>query len=257
LKSFQATGIWPKEPVEVLSRFQSNSPEPEQLPPVDEMDWRKLRGLVQSVVKPGAEKEAKKLTDLLHRKQVKVELLEHENKGLREAVLLKKKHKNKSKTLPLQQEGEYHGGAVIWSPKKVKEAFERQVVKDQEKEEEQLQKAQAKATKAANKLYKLQIAEEKRVAKEVAKKEREKVRAQEAEQKAERERLKHLKKAQTQPQKQPKQGKKRASSTASKSAPKKPRKVVAEVVQEEEATPAPPPKLSSRGRTLNPKKQFG
>ena len=100
------------------------------------------------------------------------ELLHHENKGLREAVSTKKKHKNKGKTLDLQQRKEYHGGAVFWSPKKVREARVRQEVKEREVEESQLQKAQTKEIKASAKLYKLQIAEEKRMAREVAKKER-------------------------------------------------------------------------------------
>jgi hypothetical protein len=45
-------------------------------------------------------------------------------------------------------DSEYHGGCCLRSPKKVKEARERQSVLDHEKDEEQLQKARATAAKA-------------------------------------------------------------------------------------------------------------
>jgi hypothetical protein len=165
---------------------------------INTSSWRKIRGLIQSVVQGGAKKEAKQLTHSLHNLQVQNELLHHGNQGLRQALTTKTKHKKNGKALSLQQESEYHGGAVLWSPKKVKEAHECQSVIDQEKEEEQLQKAQARAAKAAEKLHKLQIAEEKRVTKEAAKMERGRVKAQKADQQAERTRLKQ---AQNQPQK--------------------------------------------------------
>ena len=50
--------------------------------------------------------------------------------------MTKIKYKKKGKALPLQQEGEYYRGAILQSLKKVKEAYERQSVLDQEKEEE-------------------------------------------------------------------------------------------------------------------------
>ena len=85
------------------------------------------------------------------------ELLQHEIKGLKEALAVKKKHKKRGKPLDLQQRKEYHGGAVFWSPRKVREARVRQSVKEQEEKEQQLQKAETAELKKAAKLYKEKI----------------------------------------------------------------------------------------------------
>jgi hypothetical protein len=257
LKSFEATEVWPKEREKILQKFRQENQEARELEAnscnINTSSWRKIRGLIQSVVQGGAEKEAKQLTHSLHNLEVQNELLHHENQGLRQALTTKTKHKKKGKALSLQQEGEYHGGAVLWSPKKVKKARECQNVIDQEKEEEQLQKAQARAAKAAEKLHKLQIAEEKRVTKEAAKMERGRVKAQKAYQQTE---CTKLKQAQNQPRKQARQGTKRALSKASKPAPNKQRKVAVAEVQVEEAAPAALPKHSSRGRKITTKQPF-
>ena len=42
------------------------------------------------------------MSSALHSLQVKNELLHHENKGLRDALTTKKKHKKKSNTIDLQ-----------------------------------------------------------------------------------------------------------------------------------------------------------
>jgi hypothetical protein len=89
-----------------------------------EHDWRRIRELVQSVVKEGAKREANKLIHLLYHFQVQNQLQLHEIASLKEAIVTKKKQKKKGKALPLQQDGEYHEGAILCSPKKVKEAHE-------------------------------------------------------------------------------------------------------------------------------------
>jgi hypothetical protein len=81
-----------------------------------------MRQLVQSSVKEGAEKEANKLTKLLHHQQVENELLHYENNGLRAALSTKARHKKKGKPLDLQQRKEYYSRAVFWSPRKLREA---------------------------------------------------------------------------------------------------------------------------------------
>ncbi|KAF2007004.1 hypothetical protein P154DRAFT_541823 [Amniculicola lignicola CBS 123094] len=149
-KSFKATGIWLLEREVILKRFHSETyKERDSSSGLSEADWRKMRALVQSAVKEGADKQANKITY-----------------GLREALTTKSRHKNKGKALDLQQREEYHGGAVFWSPRKLREACVRQEVREQEDRELRLQKAEVKELKAAATLYKQKIAEEKRVQRE-------------------------------------------------------------------------------------------
>ena len=128
-----------------------------------------MERLVRSAVKDTAAEESKSLSQTLHRLQVQNELLHHENDGLREALTVKKRHKKHSKPLDLQQRQEYHGGAVFWSPRKIREARAREIVKQQEEHKEQLAKANRKELQAAAKLLREQEAEERRVARERAK----------------------------------------------------------------------------------------
>jgi hypothetical protein len=153
-----------------------------------------MERLLRSVVHTPTD-ETKRLSHTLHHLQVQNELLNHENDGLREALSTKKKHKKKGKVLDLQQRQEYHGGAVFWSPGKIREARARQVVNECLHEEEKLWKADAKKLKAQAALYKKKIAEEKRVAAAAAKAERERVKAEKAEKAAERARQKEAKEA--------------------------------------------------------------
>jgi hypothetical protein len=131
-------------------------------------------------------KETQKLSRSLHSISVQNELLKHENKGLREALAARKKHQKRGKPLDLQQRKEYHGGAVVWSPRKVREARARQAVQEREEKELQLQKAKSAEIKKAAQLYKLKITREKRVAREAAKVVREKEKTEKAKQVAER-----------------------------------------------------------------------
>jgi hypothetical protein len=49
-------------------------------------------------------------------------LAKHEIKGLQEALVNKRMHRKQGKSLLLEELEEYHGGAIFWSPRKVKEA---------------------------------------------------------------------------------------------------------------------------------------
>ena len=105
-------------------------------------------------MKDGASKEAQRVIHTVHHLQVQNEVLLSQNPGLGESLATKKKRNNKkSKTFDLQQEGEYHGGAVVWSPRKLREAEERQVVREKAEEQEKLQKAEMKELKASNALF--------------------------------------------------------------------------------------------------------
>jgi hypothetical protein len=191
LTAFKATGISPMDPNTILDRFTNTTPEQQgsrqsSTSGLSASDWRKMDRLVRVAVKDTATEEAKKLRGSLHSLQVQNELLHHENQGLREALAVKKKHTKRGQPLDLQQRKEYHGEAVFWSPRKVREARVRQTVKKREEKELQLQKAESAERKKAARLYKLEIAEEKRAAREAAKEVREKEKAEKAKQVAER-----------------------------------------------------------------------
>jgi hypothetical protein len=120
-------------------------------------------------VKDTSADEAKQLSQTVYYLYVQNGLLHHENDGLKEALTAYKKHKKKGKVLNLQQRKEYHGGAVMWTPCKVREARARETIEQQEADEMEFEKANTKELKAAAALYNKKIAEEKRVAREEAK----------------------------------------------------------------------------------------
>jgi hypothetical protein len=204
----------------------------------------------------GASKSSQKLKAALHSFQVQNELLHYENNGLRAALTVKKKHCKKNRPLDLQQRKEYHGGAVFWSPRKVKEAEARQVVKQREAESQIFYKTQQKELKAAAALYKKQQLEEARKAREIDK-ERKK---QEQKAKAERLVMTRLEKqhqkdaANTQKALQLSQRGKRPASQKAASKPKRARTDISAVDGAEAAEAAP--KLTSRGRPINPPRKF-
>ena len=122
-----------------------------------------LDRLVRVAVNDSHQYEARKLRSSVHHLSVQNELLKHENEGLREALQHKQKHKKKGKALDLQQRQEYHGGAVYWSPRKVRQARAREAVRVQDEIEEKLQKARAKKQREEAQLQRQVELEEKRV----------------------------------------------------------------------------------------------
>ena len=76
-------------------------------------NWRKIERLVKSTVKDQSSKDVKKLSRSLHHISVQNELLHHEVDGLKEALVIKKKHKKRRKSLDLDQRQEYYGEAVF------------------------------------------------------------------------------------------------------------------------------------------------
>jgi hypothetical protein len=181
LSSFRATGISPPDPDPILDRFthkeESGNSSSSGL---SDHDWRKMDRLIQSAVKDQGSQDTKKLRQSLHHVSVQNELLKHEIDGLKEALSIKKKRKKKGRALDLQQRKEYHGGAVFWSPRKIREARVRQSIREQEEKEHQLQKAETAELKKAAKLYQEKIQQEKRAVREAAKKAKAEERAEKA-----------------------------------------------------------------------------
>jgi hypothetical protein len=90
-----------------------------------------------------AQNKISKLNQTIHRLSVRATLAEHKNKGLWEATVSERMRRKRGKPLLLKEPEEYHSGAVFWSPRKVKEARDRQQLKEREEEQLQYQKAEA------------------------------------------------------------------------------------------------------------------
>jgi hypothetical protein len=198
--------------------------------------------LLDNAVKDGGRKSQEAVSSALHSLQVKNELLHHKNKDLRNAFTTRKKHKKKSNTMNLHQRKEYQSSAVFWSPRKVRKAQVRKGVKQQEAEEEKLQKSHCKELNAAAALYKKQ-----QLAEAKAEQERVKiVKQREREQKTERLAAFQVKKqrqkgaANTQKALQLSQRGKKPASQKPASKPKRVRRAVEvqDGVEAAEATPA-------------------
>jgi hypothetical protein len=168
--------IWPMNPERILKRFEDKtlSEAASGSSARKDTDWRQIDRLVRSAVKDTRADEAKELSQTVHHLHVQNELLHHENDGLKEALTAHKKHKGKGKTMDLQQRKEFRSSAVMWTPRKFREARTRKDIKQQEAKQLELKKADTKKMKAAATLYNKKIAEEKRVAREEAKVVREK-----------------------------------------------------------------------------------
>ncbi|KAF7578665.1 TolA, Membrane protein involved in colicin uptake [Pyrenophora tritici-repentis] len=254
LKAFEATGIWPIDPNVILRRFAS-TPEAERSSSsgLSDHDWRKLDRLVRAAVNDSHQYEARKLRSSVHHPSVQYKLLQHENEGLKEALQHKKKHKKKGKALDLQQRQEYHGGSVFWSPRKIREARAREVVRERDKIEEKLQKAQAKKQREEVQLQRQVKLEEKRVERQRLKEIRELERAEKAAERARKVEAQHQKKATQQAQQR-----KRKASRAPSSKNKRQKRAMEDRARDRVASPPspPPPKTTSRGRNVNLPQKF-
>jgi hypothetical protein len=110
----------------------------------------------------------------------------------------------------LQQHEEYWGGAVVWSPRAIREACHRMSVRDEEENQSKAKKETAKQIQDNNKILNKKLADERRAG--VKKRKEEKV-CKKAENNAEKERKKQERDAKKAVQ-QPQSGKRKASSTS-------------------------------------------
>jgi hypothetical protein len=179
-ESFEVTGIHPPNPEVILKRFRKEPPSSDEgsSSALSDDDWRRIKSIVLRTVKDQNSKDVKKLLRSLHHLSAQSSILRGEVKGLRDALLTKKRRQKKSYTLQLNNPEEYHGGAVFWSPRKVRQARDDEAVRQQQQQQElQLQKAERSHLKEQARLYRLQQAEERRVERERLKEVREKERA--------------------------------------------------------------------------------
>ncbi|KAF9733712.1 hypothetical protein PMIN01_08055 [Paraphaeosphaeria minitans] len=182
--SFTATGISPINPDVILDRFGHTTPIDSDSvasgsTAYSAEDWLRACTTLRAEVKDPRSAGARKLGQTIHHLSTQVELLHNELDGLRQIYQNQKRQKQPSRQLDLQQHQEYHGGAMVWSPRAIREARVRKAVTEQEKEEEELKKAKMKELAAANKLYKEKIEEERRQARVKEKEERARMKAEE------------------------------------------------------------------------------
>jgi len=189
-KSFEATGIYPPNPDVVLKKFAKEASDSDSGNSVLlGSDWLKLKSIVRREVRDQGSEDVKKLQQSLHHIAAQNTLLRSKVKGLRQSLLIKERRKKQSFTLQLDEDHEYHRGAVWWSPRSVQQARDRRASQQQQAKLEKLQKAEkAEADKAAR-LCKLQLQKAARVERE---KGWEETRKQKAAEKAERDHRRSL-----------------------------------------------------------------
>jgi hypothetical protein len=167
LKAFETTGLSPFDPKQVLNRFnieQQDRPSSSDSTTsvLSASDWRKIERLLRKVVNDIYDKQSRQLSQTVHTISVRNTLLQHENNCLREALINEKRRRQRGKPLLLEAPPQYDGGAIFWSPNKVKSARDRQTQKEQEAKALQLQKDELIKLKEAQKAEKARMLEERK-----------------------------------------------------------------------------------------------
>ncbi|KAF1937061.1 hypothetical protein EJ02DRAFT_357699 [Clathrospora elynae] len=152
LKAFQATGLSPFDLEVILKRFNIRQPgsgsglgtsSNSKSSVLSASNWRKTEGLLRQVVKDRGDPKAQKLSRAFYQISVQKSLLEHEAQGLKHALINERLRRKRGKALPLEAPEDYNGRAIFWSPRKVKEARERQHQQELEQQQQQRQKVEA------------------------------------------------------------------------------------------------------------------
>jgi hypothetical protein len=256
LKVFQATGLSPFKPDVVLKRFTARQPmlgdsSDSDSSALSASNWRQTESLLRQVVKNRGDPRAQKLSRAFHRISVQKSLLEHEVQGLRQALTNERLRRQQGKALPLEQLEDYHGGAVFWSPRKVKEARDRLRQQELEEEQQQLQKAERARVREERKQAKLQAVQEKRAARAAARIVREGEKARKAAEQTSRAAARRTQQRLRQALKNAQNSKKRSFKAAAKAGSRK--RAAALPPGDGEASgaaAAPPPSQSRHGRTI-------
>ena len=166
-KAFKSTGLSPFDPEVVLKslrvretdRPSSGGSAVSGTSVLSASDWRTVRRLLREATEASSQQMTQEVTQQLtqhfHSISAQFSLLKHEVEGYKEALVNEKKKRQRGKALKLEKPEEYNGGAVFWSPTKVKAARERQEQKEaeekvnqQKKDEETQRREQKKKEKA-------------------------------------------------------------------------------------------------------------
>ncbi|KAI1680772.1 hypothetical protein KJE20_09623 [Pyrenophora tritici-repentis] len=225
LKAFEATGLSPLEPEVILKRFnqpaQSGQSSDSDSSALSASDWRKIRQLVDRAVAERDQRKISKLNQTIHQLSIRSVLAEHENVRLKEALINERQRRKRGKALPLGAGEDYHGVAVFWSPRKVKEARDRQHQQELEEEQQRLQKAEIARDREEQRLAKAQAIESRRQARAEARISRQAEKAREAADRASRAAARRAQQRLQQAHKTSQKGKKRSLKASIKAASKK------------------------------------
>ena len=258
LNAFKATGISPLNPEVILQRFTVPDPATDSdSSALSASDWRKMERLLRQVVADQGDRQAKKLSQVLHSSSVQNSLLKDEVRKLREALVNERTRRKRGKPLPLQEAEEYHGGAVFWSPRKVKEARDRLQLQEEEEEQLQLQKADTRRQREETRQVRAREKEQRRQARLAVSLMRQKEREEKAIEKASRIAARKAAKQLQKAIKTSQRGRRRSFMAPAKATQKK--KPIARPQGGEEpqggAASSPPP-TSRRGRAIRTPSRF-
>ncbi|KAF1955039.1 hypothetical protein CC80DRAFT_416545, partial [Byssothecium circinans] len=196
-------------------------------------------------------RKVSKLNQTIHQLSIRSVLAEHENVRLKEALINERQRRKRGRALPLEAEEEYHGGAVFWSPRKVKEARDRQHQQGLEEEQLQQQKAEAARVRIEKRQKKLQAVQQRRTARAAARLIRQEEKAREAADRASRQAARRTQQRLQQAQKAAQRGKRRLLKASTKAGLKK--RVATQREGSSEASGAAaalPPSQSRHGRAI-------
>ncbi|RYO08465.1 hypothetical protein AA0111_g12884 [Alternaria arborescens] len=252
-KSFEVTGIYPPNPDVILKKFAKEASDSDSSSSVlSGSNWFKLKSIVRREVKDQNSKDVKKLQRSLHHIAAQNTLLHDEIKGLKRSLLIKERRKKQSFTLELDEDHEYHGGAVLWSPRSVQRARDRRASQQQQAELEKLEKAKQAEIKKAARDCEAQLKAVKRVERERRAEEKKKEEAEKLAKKQHRELINNTKKLIKLSQK----GKRKASQPHTTATKRQKRGGVAPaVVGGTQVAQAAPPR-SRRDRVITPSKKL-
>lgn len=258
-KAFEATGLSPFNPEVILQRFDDNLIllSDSESSVLSASNWRKTERPLREVVKDRGDRRAQKLSQAFHQISASKTLLEHEVKGLREALTNERLRRKRGKPLPLQEAEEYQGGAVFWSPRKVKEARDRLRLQEEEEEQLQLQKADTRKQREETRQARAREKEQRRQARLAVSLMRQKEREEKAVEKASRIAARKAAKQLQKAIKTSQRGRRRSFKAPAKAVQKK--RPIARPQGSEEpqggAVGSPPP-TSRRGRAIRTPSRF-
>lgn len=135
--SFTAPGLSPMNPDVILNRFGRTTPtNPGSVssgsPAYFAENQLRACTTLRAEVNDPRSVNARKLGQTLHHLPTQVELLHSKLDGLWQKLYLKqKRQKQLSRQSDLKQHQEYHGGAMIWSPRAIERAHIRMAVTEQ------------------------------------------------------------------------------------------------------------------------------
>lgn len=175
LKAFEATGLAPQNANVILKRFRvsdsdSNSTSSDESE-TSLSSWFVISRRLKKVVKDNTEKKTMQLAQAIHHLICENELLKHENQGLMETLLTKKKRQTRGRPFQPREEDLEHGGAKWWSPRSIQREKRRLEQENKDKQEKELKNSADREARKSSQQLRARLAAERRVAR-VAKSER-------------------------------------------------------------------------------------